>query len=120
MTPAAMPDGPPSRKGPLRSGPPALSVPPALCVYCKDALRRFLWKEIQKPRPALHRTPEPVPKNLPAPHAAHPLTPHHGILPANHVLSRQISSGRTGRKAEFCHNGTLPLSFELHFPHALC
>ena len=50
MAPAAMPDGPPSRKGPLRS---VLSPLPALYFYCKDAPRRFLWKEIQKTRPAL-------------------------------------------------------------------
>ena len=45
MTPAAMPDGPPARKGPLCS---VLSPLPALYFYCKDAPRRFLWKEIQK------------------------------------------------------------------------
>ena len=50
MTPAAMPDGPPSRKGPLCS---VLSPLPALYFYCKNTPCPFLSKEIQKTRPAL-------------------------------------------------------------------
>ena len=50
MTPAALPDGPPSRKGPLCS---VLSPLPALYFYCKNTPCPFLSKEIQKTRPAL-------------------------------------------------------------------
>lgn len=62
MTPAAMPDGPPSRKGPLCS---VLSPLPALYFYCKNTPCPFLSKEIPKtvPLSAAPYTPEPIPKN---------------------------------------------------------
>ena len=48
MPPAAMPDGPPSRKGPLCS---VLSPLPALYFYCKNTPCPFLSKEIPKTVP---------------------------------------------------------------------
>lgn len=72
MTPAAMPDGPPSRKGPLCS---VLSPLPALYFYCKNTPCPFLSKEIPKtvPLSAAPYTPEPIPKNASVLHLAQPM-----------------------------------------------
>ena len=56
MTPAALPDGPPSRKGPLCS---VLSPLPTLYFYCKS--------------PASPYAPEPIPKNSSSLRLAQPM-----------------------------------------------